>query len=316
MEQLGYIAIGVVLMLTALGLRRIRWSSIGLPGSRSGKSAWTPRTKNSILLSIALHAVLAMIGALFIVSQEFEYDAITVEWVNLPRTLRQLKKPEVKPLLPQITPVRKVEAHRTAPVAKPETAREAARRSISLVERNVDVSIGSSEASVGEIETKAELVARPREIQLSSREGQSGRGMVTGSAGAPGSGKSKTAGKSGLGATIKSTGTTDSTSLEGADFSHLESVPDDELGAILSGEGKDISGHIRLIRLKHSLSDWWQDPTALPSFMKWLMDNTRIRADMKYKGGSLRLTDPDIQDAPLVFMTGHDKDMAVGRGLN
>ena len=50
--------------------------------------------------------------------------------------------------------------------------------------------------------------------------------------------------------------------------------------------------------------------------MKWLMDNTRIRADMKYKGGSLRLTDPDIQDAPLVFMTGHDTDIAVGRGLN
>ena len=99
------------------------------------------------------------------------------------------------------------------------------------------------------------------------------------------------------------------------DFSHLETVPDDELGAILSGEGKDISGHIRLIRLKHSLSDWWQDPTALPSFMKWLRDNTRIRADMKYKGGSLRLTEPEIQDAPLIFMTGHDKDITVGRGL-
>ena len=192
----------------------------------------------------------------------------------------------------------------------------AARRSISLVERNVDLSIGSSEASVGEIETKAELVAKPREIQLGTREGQSGRGMVTGSAGAPGSGKSKTAGKSGLGASIKSTGTADSASLEGTDFSHLESVPDDELGAILTGEGKDISGHIRLIRLKHTLSDWWQDPTALPSFMKWLMDNTRIRADMKYKGGSLRLTDADILDAPLVFMTGHDKDIAVSRGLN
>ena len=316
MERLGYIAVGVVLVLVALGLRRIRWSEIRLPRFVSGKSAWTPRTKNSILLSIAFHAVLAMIGALFIVTKDFEYDAMTVEWVNLPRTLRQLKKPEVKPLLPQITPPRKVEAHRTAPVAKPETAKVAARRSISLVERNVDLSIDSSEASVGEIETRAELVPKPREIPLSSREGQSGRGMVTGSAGAPGSGKTKTAGKSGLGASIKSTGTEDSASLEGTDFSHLESVPDDELGAILSGEGKDISGHIRLIRLKHSLSDWWQDPTALPSFMKWLMDNTRIRADMKYKGGSLRLTDADILDAPLVFMTGHDKDMAIGRGLN
>ncbi len=114
---------------------------------------------------------------------------------------------------------------------------------------------------------------------------------------------------------VESTGTADSTSLEGGDFSHLESVPDDELGTILTGEGKDISGHIRMIRLKHSLSDWWQDPTALPSFMKWLSENTRVRADMKYKGGSLRLTEPEIQDAPLVFMTGHDKDITVGRGL-
>lgn len=130
MEQLGYIAVGVVLVLVALGLRRIRWSDLRLLRFRSGKLAWTPRTKNSILLSVAFHAVLAMIGALFIVTKDFEYDAMTVEWVNLPRTLRQLKKPEVKPIPPQITPVRKVEAHRTAPVAKPETAKEAARRSI------------------------------------------------------------------------------------------------------------------------------------------------------------------------------------------
>ena len=65
-------------------------------------------------------------------------------------------------------------------------------------------------------------------------------------------------------------------------------VPEDRLGAILEGEGTEIRGHIRLIRLKHSLSDWWQDPTAIPSFAKWLADNTNLRADMKYAGGSLR----------------------------
>ena len=79
MEKLGYIAVGVVLVLVALGLRRIRWSEIGLPRFVSGKSAWTPRTKNSILLSIAVHAVLAVIGALFIVTKDFAYDAMTVE---------------------------------------------------------------------------------------------------------------------------------------------------------------------------------------------------------------------------------------------
>ena len=92
-------------------------------------------------------------------------------------------------------------------------------------------------------------------------------------------------------------------------------VPEDRLGAVLEGEGTEIRGHIRLIRLKHSLSDWWQDPTAISSFAKWLGENTNLRADMKYAGGSLRLTDSRILDAPLVIMTGHDKDITVGRNL-
>ena len=323
MEQLAYVALGCVLVLVVLGLlkfsialaNRVDWSKIRLPKFGRRMLAWTPRTKNSVLLSIAFHAVLALIGALFIVTKDVEHDAISVEWVKIPRTPRRLKTPEVKPVQPRIIPRRHVPTQRATPVAKPEDVKVAARRSISLVERNVDLSVSTNEASVGEIETNADIVAKPREITLSSRAGGSGRGMVARGAGAPGRGKGATSDRDGLGASIKSTGTTDSASLEGTDFSHLETVPDDELGAILTGEGKDISGHIRMIRLKHSLSDWWQDPTALPSFMKWLQDNTRIRADMKYKGGSLRLTEPEIQDAPLIFMTGHDKDIAVGRGL-
>ena len=34
-------------------------------------------------------------------------------------------------------------------------------------------------------------------------------------------------------------------------------VPEDRLGAVLEGKDTEIRGHIRLIRLKHSLSDWW-----------------------------------------------------------
>jgi hypothetical protein len=92
-------------------------------------------------------------------------------------------------------------------------------------------------------------------------------------------------------------------------------VPEDRLGAILEGEGMEIRGHIRLVRLKHSLSDWWQDPSAIPSFAKWLEENTQLRADMKYAGGALHFTDPRILNAPMVIMTGHDKDMTVGRNL-
>lgn len=92
-------------------------------------------------------------------------------------------------------------------------------------------------------------------------------------------------------------------------------LPQGELGAILEGTGDDLRGHIRIIRLKHSLSDWWQDPTALPALMKWMDKNTSVRTDMNYQGGSLTLTDPRILNAPLIVMTGHDKDITVGRRL-
>ena len=98
-------------------------------------------------------------------------------------------------------------------------------------------------------------------------------------------------------------------------FRNLVKIPKEKLGGVLEGTGNEIRGHIRLIRLKHSLSDWWQDPTAIPALIKWLEDHTPIRADMDFAGGALRLTDPQIMDAPLIIMTGHDKDITVGRGL-
>ena len=96
---------------------------------------------------------------------------------------------------------------------------------------------------------------------------------------------------------------------------YLVKMPKGQLGGILKGTGNEIRGHIRLIRLKHSLSDWWQDPTAIPALIKWMEVHTPIRADLNFKGGALPLTDPHIMDAPLIIMTGHDKDITVGRGL-
>lgn len=92
-------------------------------------------------------------------------------------------------------------------------------------------------------------------------------------------------------------------------------LPQGKLGAILEGTADNIRGHIRIIRLKHSLSDWWQDPTAIPSLMKWMDKNTTIRVDMGYAGGALPLSDQRILNAPLIVMTGHDRDITAGRGL-
>ena len=99
------------------------------------------------------------------------------------------------------------------------------------------------------------------------------------------------------------------------DLKELVKLPKGQLGGILAGAGSEMRGHIRLIRLKHSLSDWWQDPTAIPALIKWLEDHTSIRADMNFEGGALPITEPQIMDAPLLIMTGHDKDITVGRGL-
>ena len=72
----------------------------------------------------------------------------------------------------------------------------------------------------------------------------------------------------------------------------------DKLGSIIDEEDGIVRGHIRLIRLKHEMSDWWQDPTAIPSLIKWLREHTpSITADMKYAGGSLSLADDDIMKA-------------------
>ena len=85
----------------------------------------------------------------------------------------------------------------------------------------------------------------------------------------------------------------------------------DKLGSVIDEEDGIVRGHIRLIRLKHDMSDWWQDPTAIPSLIKWLRENVRsVSADMNYAGGALPLTDTRIMGAPLLIMTGHDQAMS------
>lgn len=278
----------------------------------------TQSRTNALLLSLAGHAILILIASLFVVTREVEHDVINVEWVKIPRTIRRIKTMEVKPVQPRLVKPKALATHRSAPTAKPVDVKVAAARSMSVVEEGMDLSveINAPEAGVGDVKTDTEQPANTSEVTLARTEGKAGSGRkgVIGGAGTRGTGKGKGKGRMGQ-SMVEGTGASDGQSLEGTEFAHVESVPDGELGAVLEGDGKDITAHIRLVRLKHSLSDWWQDPTAMPSLFKWLEEHTRIRADMKFKGGSLRLTEPEILDAPLIFMTGHDTDITVGRGL-
>ena len=251
--------------------------------------------------------------------QEYkEQDFITVDWVKLPPAKRTVKTEVIKRPQPRAATPKtlSIQRNRVDPNPKPVEVKVASRDSLKFVRENFDISVDTSEASAANLKTAANIPVGSHDITVRETDDDSGEGdegLLIGRAQKPSSGKGRSNSLSS--SIIESTGAVDSVDAEDSDFSGRELLPENKLGAVLVGDGHDVEGHIRLIRLKHSLSDWWQDPTALPSFMKWLAENTRLRADMNFKGGSLRLTDPDIMDAPLVFMTGHDKDITVSRSL-
>ena len=89
-------------------------------------------------------------------------------------------------------------------------------------------------------------------------------------------------------------------------------LPRGEPGGRVAGRGRDIRGVFRFTRLRHDLSDWWADASALNAFTKWLNEKTRIRTDMNVEGGALKLTDANVMKSPMLIMTGHDPAVAQG----
>ena len=265
-------------------------------------------------MSLFLHLILALLVVLTIRQGTVEDDAISVEWVKVPPSVRILpRRTRLQPVqslrevqneqpqeltLQTVTPVGP-----SLTVDLPQKEEPFPLSENRVVSLDKDLSVGADLISTpsaaisqdtltvegGSVPTQREL---PQGVSLQ-------RGKDEGAA---------------IGGSLMPTRDGEIQDLP-LDVKNPILVPEDHLGAVLKGKGTEIQGHIRLIRLKHSLSDWWQDPTAISSFAKWLAENTNLRADMKYAGGSLRLTDPRILDAPLVIMTGHDKDITVGRNL-
>jgi hypothetical protein len=92
-------------------------------------------------------------------------------------------------------------------------------------------------------------------------------------------------------------------------------LPKGEPGGRVIGRGKDIQGVFRLVRVQHDLADWWADQSSLVALTDWLNSQTKIKTDMNVEGGSVRLTDPKMSKAPLVFFTGHDPNHVRSRNL-
>ena len=92
-------------------------------------------------------------------------------------------------------------------------------------------------------------------------------------------------------------------------------LPKGEPGGRVIGRGKDIRGVLRFARIRHSLSDWWADTSALNALANWLNERTKIKTDMNIEGGAVKLTDANLLKTPLAFMTGHDPVFVRSRNL-
>ena len=271
------------------------------------------RRNRALIFSLVVHAILIIGTAVWLLKplvEEVE-DTISVDFVPPPPRIHKAKKiiREVKPIQSTAGP----SIHSAA--AKLPTASRSAVPQITE----------TPTLEAPPLTTVADLAPSPESIltrtDVDSPTIERGSGEVEGGDAILGSGTSgeivgQRSGGSGegLGNLTQSGG--------GGQDAFGEGIPDtigsykdeigDKLGSIIDEEDGIVRGHIRLIRLQHQMSDWWQDPTAIPSLIKWLREHTpAITADMKYAGGALPLTDNRIMDAPLVIMTGHDQSMSV-----
>ena len=92
-------------------------------------------------------------------------------------------------------------------------------------------------------------------------------------------------------------------------------LPKGEPGGRVVGRGKDIRGVLRFARVRHDLSDWWTDASALNALTKWLNERTKIKTDMNVEGGAVKLNDANLFKTPLAFMTGHDPALVRSRKI-
>ena len=92
-------------------------------------------------------------------------------------------------------------------------------------------------------------------------------------------------------------------------------LPKGEPGGRVIGKGKDIRGILRFARVRHDLSDWWADASALNALTQWLNERTKIKTDMNVEGGAVKLNDANLFKTPLAFMTGHDPGLVRSRKI-
>ena len=274
------------------------------------------RRNRALLLSLAVHAIAIILTAVLVLKPKIEQmieNSIAVDFVQPQQYQRtQVSKKIVR------------EVKRRQPTAAPSINSAAAKlptASRSALPRITD----TPTLEAPPLSTVVDLAPSPEAIlsatDVNAPTIERGSGEIEGGDAVLGSGNSGKIVRQQSGGSGESLGNLTQSGGGGQDALG-EGIPEtlgsyraeigDKLGSIIDEEDGIVRGHIRLIRLQHQMSDWWQDPTAIPSLIKWLSDHTpTVTADMKYEGGALPLTDERIMDAPLVIMTGHDQAMSV-----
>ena len=273
----------------------------------------TQRRNRALIFALVVHAIIIIGISVWLLKPLVEQieDSFIVDFVPPPSRIHKPQKSikEVKPAQPTAVPF----AHGAA--AKLPTASRTA------IPRTMD----TPNLEAPPLSTAADLIPSPEALlsttDINSPTIDRGSGEIESGDAVVGLGNSDEIMRQRSGDSGKSLNDVTQSDDTGQD-AFDEEIPDivgsyedeigDKLGSIIDEEDGIVRGHIRLIRLKHDMSDWWQDPTAIPSLIKWLRDHARsITADMRYAGGALPLTDNRIMDAPLLIMTGHDQAMSV-----
>ena len=273
------------------------------------------RRNRALLLSLTAHAIAIILTAVLVLKPKIEQmmeNSIAVEFIQPHQQRTQIPK--------KIVRVVKRGQPTAAPSISSASARHptASRSAIPQITEKPTLEAPPL-ATVTDLAPSPESILTPTDVGSPTIE--RGSGEVEGGDAALGSGNNGEIVGQRSGGSGESLGNLTQSGGGGQD-AFGEGIPEtlggykseigDKLGSIIDEEDGIVRGHIRLIRLQHQMSDWWQDPTAIPSLIKWLREHTpAITADMQYAGGALPLTDNRIMDAPLVIMTGHDQAMSV-----
>lgn len=285
------------------------------------------KSLDSFLISAILHLIfIAILASYITITNRAPESSISVAWIEMedqnitvPRPI--LDESYLRKLMPKVradittNASEGIKSTELAQVIAP--AKNMVYKSVELNPKGIkDMGVMPDVMTESNISKSSGL---PIAAAVGTEKGvQVGRGMVTGrtragvgaGTGVVGAGAG---GKGGL--AILSQGSASETKLIPDTLKSPTTLADNQIGGMLTGRGNDVSGHIRLIRVKHGLSDWWQDPSALTGLVDWLNKNTRIKADMKVAGGVLALDDPKIFEAPILIMTGHDRNITIENNL-